>query len=139
MGLEWLIPVASFLHVALGALLGRGHERKKSNGGRSVLLERLSEEFEERMGEILNQVPGVRITGRRRSLEENRALPNAKEFSQHLFGLAWDLGGDGTELERVADLARAQGFVPVFEPTHLHVQRFPAGFLQQCGVRLPKS
>ena len=79
----------------------------------------------------------VRVSSRFRTPAENAALENASPQSQHLFGLAWDLTGDVSQLQVAAERARAAGYVPVFELTHLHIQRFPAGFLASCGAVFP--
>ena len=59
----------------------------------------------------------------------------AGDESQHQLGLAADFASVSKgELDGVAESARALGYVAVWEVDHLHVQRFRAGFLSQCGL-----
>ncbi len=59
----------------------------------------------------------------------------AGDESQHQVGLAADFTSvvEGA-LDRTAESALASGYFPVWEPSHLHVQRFRKGFLRQCGL-----
>lgn len=86
--------------------------------------------------------PAISVTSWFRSPEHNREVGGSPE-SQHLFGLAVDLIGAPTALERFGAAAAGQGLVPVHSrdrdtgQPYLHVQRFPAGHLAQLGVRFP--
>lgn len=53
--------------------------------------------------------------------------------SQHQRGLAVDFAYNALT-ERISEDARLREFVVIEEPTHLHVQRFPAGLLRRCGL-----
>lgn len=74
-----------------------------------------------------------------RSVPENIAAGGDVD-SQHLLGLAADFDQQLTApvvLEQISTEALRRGYVVVNEGDHLHVQRFRAGFLQQCGVPFP--
>lgn len=75
----------------------------------------------------------VDVTSWYRDAATNRAVGGA-ERSQHRWGLAFDFVGPPDALEAVGRFARLRGLVPVFERSHLHVQAFPAGFLDEFGV-----
>jgi len=91
----------------------------------SLVLEVLQEEFAE-------------WVERNRSIAVLTSFERGPRFmgdqSQHQFGLAADWDGALPNLARVADDARAQGYVVVWEKDHLHVQRFHKGFLARCGL-----
>jgi hypothetical protein len=80
-------------------------------------------------------VPGNVVTSWFRSLAENEEVGGDPD-SQHLVGLAVDV--DGPHLVQLEANCRDEGLVPVMEPDHLHVQRYPRGTLaaaqEQAGM-----
>lgn len=54
--------------------------------------------------------------------------------SQHLWGLAVDLTGDAFALEWLVWRAQSCGLVAILEPSHVHVQAYPATTLDQFEV-----
>lgn len=85
---------------------------------------------------LLGAVRGIRGTlyptsWHRNTLENYEA--GGDEYSQHLVALALDIGGDPESLSAVLQQARGVGLVAVDERTTegiVHVQMYPAGFLQ---------
>lgn len=77
------------------------------------------------------------ITSWFRSPLNNRAV-NGNPDSQHLVGLALDIVLTRANPRLAIDEAAASfaefGFIAVPEPTHLHVQTFPAGLLRRVGI-----
>jgi len=77
------------------------------------------------------------ITSWHRSPSDNRRVGGHPD-SQHLVGLAFDvIPGKGQNALAINEAAQAfarAGFVVVAEPTHVHVQTFPAGVLRQVGI-----
>ncbi len=93
----------------------------------SRLLASLQAEF--RDWAFAQQTGGVLIT----SFVRPPRFPG--DESQHQLGLAADFASvNHSELDSVAESALAAGYVSVWEVDHLHVQRFHAGFLAQCGL-----
>jgi len=90
--------------------------------------------------------PGVFLTSWYRTPLRNANEGGSPE-SQHLFGLAMDLGVEetgfgptsGREPSRLRDAARGAGLigVPILDRGGLHVQLFPAGTLARAGVVFP--
>jgi len=77
------------------------------------------------------------ITSWHRSPLENKRVGGHPD-SQHLVGLAFDVvpgkGQNLLALNEAAQSFQAQGFTVDVEPTHVHVQTFPAGVLRQVGI-----
>jgi len=76
--------------------------------------------------EFARRFPGRTVTSFYRDPINNRRVGGAR-FSQHLLALAFDSVGPDDEGARA--FADALGLVAIREPTHLHVQAFPAGFI----------
>jgi len=102
----------------------------------------------------LLEVEGYKITGRQRTVAENRRL-TGMEFSQHLIGLAGDIRSKSMTPEQVQRLmarARSLGLtavgpaaeVKMGHPPHVHVQAYPRGVIprqvyQQIGVQIQET
>ena len=89
-------------------------------------------EFVRRVSGTLFQ--GQTLTSWYRTPDENAAVGGSGE-SQHLFGIGLDVSGP--HLETTKQLARRNGLIAVSEPSHLHLQLFPAGVLGRAGVDFP--
>lgn len=74
---------------------------------------------------------GARLTSFIRSPAVNLGVGGLHQ-SQHLVGLGADFGLESAE--QVIGSAAEEGYVAIVESDHVHVQRYPAGFLASCGV-----
>ncbi len=77
------------------------------------------------------------ITSWFRTPSQNRRVGGDPD-SQHLVGLALDVipakGQSTLAINEAAQRFAQAGFSVVPEPTHVHVQTFPAGVLRQVGI-----
>ncbi len=71
-----------------------------------------------------------------RSPGVNRDAGGSPE-SQHLLGLAADIGGAETTKRRLLALAPQAGLIGVRSGSSVHLQLFPAGALARAGVSFP--
>lgn len=74
----------------------------------------------------------VDVTSWWRTQRGNAALAGASPESQHLLGAAIDVSG--RDFRQAGQRLRAQGFVVVDYPRHVHAQAWPAGTARRVGL-----
>jgi len=91
----------------------------------------LYRELVDRLGFISSAAP-LQYTNWYRDPVHNQAV-GGHPFSQHQWGFAVDVVSSNPDATVRA--ARQMGFVAVDEFDHVHIQIFPAGFLESVGLR----